>query len=146
MYLAPSRILYERGYIESFKLKTSWNELKVPQQSLKSDKLKYNTCERITYSIYPVGTIPLNSPSNRQFPNWEGLNRKEIQYMLDCFGVLYMQLPSFHADVVKTYSAQFGAIWGFEGALIRVTTLWHPIQHSTRRIYYTHGALGCFLE
>lgn len=43
--------------------------------------------------------------------------------MLDCFGVLYMQLPSFHADVVKTYSAQFGAIWGFEGALIRVTTL-----------------------
>lgn len=76
-----------------------------------------------------------------QFPHWEG-NKKGTQYILDCFAALYMKLPNFQADVFKTCYAQSGAIWGFEGALIRGTTPSHSTHYYTGSTFFTSGALA----
>lgn len=75
----------------------------------------------------PRRNCTLNSPSNRESPNWEG-NRKGIQYKYDYFVALVML--SWHTDVFKTCEAQSWTFWGFEGALRTITSLtFDPIWH-----------------
>lgn len=76
----------------------------------------------------PRRNCTLNSPSNRESPNWEG-NRKGIQYKYDHFVALVMLL-SWHTDVFETCEAQSWAFWGFEGALRTMTSLtFDPRRH-----------------